>query len=76
MALRMYALVWWFFLGELRGLLRILLVWVLSGGPFARDTPARRRALLRHFGSAETLREAGCLRNIVRAGAKGGARSR
>ena len=43
MAVRLVAVVWWFLLQELRGLLGIARVWLLSGGPFSRDTPARRR---------------------------------
>ena len=47
MAVRLVALVWWFLLGELRGLLAVLGVWIVSGGPWARDTPARRRRVYR-----------------------------
>jgi hypothetical protein len=43
MAVRLYALIWWFLLGELRGLTGIARVWLVSGGPFGRDTEARRR---------------------------------
>ena len=47
MTLRIYAVVWWFLLQELRGLLGIARVWLLAGGPFARDTAARRRRVYR-----------------------------
>src|SRR4051812_43885793 len=43
MSVRIVALVWWFLFGELRGLLGLLGLWVLSGGPWARDTATRRR---------------------------------
>ena len=43
MAVRMAALVWWFLLQEVRGLVGIARVWLLAGGPFARDSAARRR---------------------------------
>lgn len=42
MSVRVVALLWWLALGELRGLAGIARVWLISGGPFARDTPARR----------------------------------
>lgn len=47
MSVRLAALLWWFYLGELRGLAGIVGVWVISGGPLARDTPARRRRTYR-----------------------------
>jgi 1-acyl-sn-glycerol-3-phosphate acyltransferase len=47
MAVRLLVLVWWFLLCEVRGLLGVLRTWVLSGGPFARDTDARRRRVYR-----------------------------
>jgi len=47
MAVRLLALVWWFLLGELRGLLGLLRTWFLAGGPWARDTEARRRRVYR-----------------------------
>jgi 1-acyl-sn-glycerol-3-phosphate acyltransferase len=43
MTIRLVALVWWFLAGELKGLASLLVVWLLAGGPLARDTPARRR---------------------------------
>jgi 1-acyl-sn-glycerol-3-phosphate acyltransferase len=43
MSVRLVFLVWWFLLGELRGLIGLLGAWLASGGPWARDTPARRR---------------------------------
>lgn len=42
MSVRVIALLWWLALGELRGLVGIAWVWLISGGPLARDTPARR----------------------------------
>ena len=47
MAVRLLVLVWWFLLCELRGLGGVLRTWILSGGPWARDTPARRRRVYR-----------------------------
>ena len=47
MALRLLALVWWFLLGELRGLLGLLGTWLLAGGPWAGDTESRRRRVYR-----------------------------
>lgn len=43
MSVRIALLVWWFLFGELRGLLGLLGVWLLAGGPRARDSAARRR---------------------------------
>lgn len=43
MGVRIVALVWWFLFGELRGLLGLLWVWLLAGGPWARDSATRRR---------------------------------
>lgn len=40
---RMVLIAWWFLFGELRGLIGLLRVWLLAGGPFAKDSPARRR---------------------------------
>jgi 1-acyl-sn-glycerol-3-phosphate acyltransferase len=42
MAIRLLAMMWWFLVGELRGLAGLLGAWVLSGG---RDS-ARRRAMV------------------------------
>ena len=47
MSVRIVFLVWWFLFGELRGLVGLLGVWVLAGGPWARDTPTRRRRTYR-----------------------------
>ena len=47
MSVRIVFLVWWFLFGELRGLLGLLGVWVLAGGPWARDSAARRRRAYR-----------------------------
>jgi 1-acyl-sn-glycerol-3-phosphate acyltransferase len=47
MAVRLLVLVWWFLLCELRGLGGVLRTWVLSGGPWARDSEARRRRVYR-----------------------------
>ena len=47
MTVRLLALVWWFLLAELRGLLGVSRTWLLSGGPWARDTQARRRRVYR-----------------------------
>jgi len=43
MSVRLVFLVWWFLFGELRGLFGLLGVWLLAGGPWARDSEARRR---------------------------------
>lgn len=47
MTVRIIALLWWFLLGELRGLVGLLRVWLLAGGPWARDTETRRRRTYR-----------------------------
>jgi 1-acyl-sn-glycerol-3-phosphate acyltransferase len=47
MSVRIVFLAWWFLFGELRGLLGLLGVWVLAGGPWARDTPTRRQRTYR-----------------------------
>jgi len=47
MSVRIVVLVWWFLLGELRGLLGLLAVWLLAGGPWARDSTTRRRRIYR-----------------------------
>jgi 1-acyl-sn-glycerol-3-phosphate acyltransferase len=47
MSVRLLAIVWWFLLGELRGLFGLLRTWLLAGGPWARDTEARRRRVYR-----------------------------
>lgn len=43
MGVRIVVLVWWFLFGELRGLVGLLWVWLLAGGPWARDSATRRR---------------------------------
>ncbi len=43
MSVRVVLLLWWLALGELHSLVGIARVWAISGGPLARDTPARRR---------------------------------
>src|SRR5262245_58648752 len=40
---RMVAIAWWFLFGELKGLVGLVRVWVLAGGPAAKDSPVRRR---------------------------------
>jgi 1-acyl-sn-glycerol-3-phosphate acyltransferase len=47
MGVRLLVLVWWFLLGEVIGLLGVSRAWILAGGPFARDTEARRRRVYR-----------------------------
>jgi 1-acyl-sn-glycerol-3-phosphate acyltransferase len=44
MALRLLAMLWWFLVGELYGLLGLLGIWALSGG---RDSPRRRDRVYR-----------------------------
>jgi len=44
MAVRLLAMLWWFLVGELYGLLGLLAIWVLSGG---RDGPRRRDRVFR-----------------------------
>jgi 1-acyl-sn-glycerol-3-phosphate acyltransferase len=44
MAVRLLAMLWWFLVGELYGLLGLLAIWVLSGG---RDGPRRRDRVYR-----------------------------
>jgi len=47
MSVRIVVLVWWFLLGELRGLVGVLGVWLLAGGPWGRDSATRRRRTYR-----------------------------
>jgi 1-acyl-sn-glycerol-3-phosphate acyltransferase len=47
MAVRLAAFLWWFLFGEVRGMVGLLVVWLLAGGPWARDSPARRRRTFR-----------------------------
>jgi 1-acyl-sn-glycerol-3-phosphate acyltransferase len=44
MAVRLLAMLWWFLFGELRGLLGLLGIWILSAG---HDTARRRRRVYR-----------------------------
>jgi 1-acyl-sn-glycerol-3-phosphate acyltransferase len=44
MAVRLMAMLWWFLFGELRGVIGLLGIWILSGG---RDTPVRRSRVYR-----------------------------
>jgi 1-acyl-sn-glycerol-3-phosphate acyltransferase len=44
MAVRLLAMLWWFLVGELYGLLGLLVIWALSGG---RDGPRRRDRVYR-----------------------------
>jgi 1-acyl-sn-glycerol-3-phosphate acyltransferase len=44
MAIRLLAMLWWFLVGELYGLLGLLAIWVLSGG---RDSARRRDRVFR-----------------------------
>jgi 1-acyl-sn-glycerol-3-phosphate acyltransferase len=44
MAVRLVAMLWWFLLGELYGLLGLLSIWIASGG---RDSPRRRDRVYR-----------------------------
>jgi 1-acyl-sn-glycerol-3-phosphate acyltransferase len=43
MAVRLALYAWWFLFGELRGLLGLLAIWALTGGPFGRGSLLRRR---------------------------------
>jgi 1-acyl-sn-glycerol-3-phosphate acyltransferase len=45
MALRLLAMAWWFLIGELYGLVGLLLIWISSGG---RDSAKRRARVYRH----------------------------
>jgi len=45
MAVRLLAFAWWFLLGEVRALLGILRVYLLTGGPFGRGSLRRRRLI-------------------------------
>jgi 1-acyl-sn-glycerol-3-phosphate acyltransferase len=51
-AMRLIAMGWWFLFGELRGILGLLGIYLLTGGPFVRDSRRRRQwvyALRRHW---------------------------
>jgi len=60
MAVRLVAMLWWFLLGELYGLLGLFAIWIASGG---RDSPVRRdrvyalkrRWLRSHLGGIRVL---------------------
>lgn len=43
MAVRLVAMLWWFLFGELRGMLGLLAIWLLTGGPLGRESVRRRR---------------------------------
>jgi 1-acyl-sn-glycerol-3-phosphate acyltransferase len=47
MSVRIVILIWWFLFGELRGLVGLFGVWLLAGGPWGRDSAARRRRTYR-----------------------------
>ena len=42
-AVRLTAYAWWFLFGELRGILGLLLIWLVTGGPLGRGSLRRRR---------------------------------
>jgi len=42
---RLVAMLWWFLFGEIRALLTLLGIWVLTGGPLGRGSLRRRRWL-------------------------------
>jgi len=44
---RLVLMAWWFLFGELRGIVALGGVWVLTGGPFSRDSQRRRRMVWR-----------------------------
>lgn len=43
MSVRVAAIVWWVLFVELRGVVNVTAIWLLAGGPFGRDSDARRR---------------------------------
>jgi 1-acyl-sn-glycerol-3-phosphate acyltransferase len=43
MAVRLTAFAWWFLFGELRGILGLLAIWLVTGGPGGRRSLHRRR---------------------------------
>ena len=47
MAVRLVAFAWWFLLGELRGLLGLAGIYLITGGPFGRGSITRRRLVYR-----------------------------
>ncbi|MGA3360717.1 MAG: 1-acyl-sn-glycerol-3-phosphate acyltransferase [Solirubrobacteraceae bacterium] len=47
MAVRLLVLMWMCLFGELRGLVGVLRVWLLSGGPWSSDSPRRRQRTYR-----------------------------
>jgi 1-acyl-sn-glycerol-3-phosphate acyltransferase len=63
MAVRLVAMAWWFLFGELRGILGLAAIFVVTGGPFGRGSLLRRRLVydLRihwarsHLGGIRTL---------------------
>lgn len=44
-AVRLTAMLWWFLLGEMRALLALLGIWVITGGPFGAGSLRRSRLL-------------------------------
>jgi 1-acyl-sn-glycerol-3-phosphate acyltransferase len=54
---RLVLMGWWFLLGELQGVLGLLGIYVLTGGPFVRDSRRRRRGVyaLRQYWCASHL---------------------
>jgi 1-acyl-sn-glycerol-3-phosphate acyltransferase len=60
MAIRLLAMLWWFLLGELYGLIGLFTIWALSGGRDSERRRARvyavkRRWLISHLGGIRTL---------------------
>jgi 1-acyl-sn-glycerol-3-phosphate acyltransferase len=63
MAVRLVAMAWWFLFGELRGILGLLAIYLVTGGPLGRRSLRRRRLVydLRihwcrsHLGGVKTL---------------------
>jgi 1-acyl-sn-glycerol-3-phosphate acyltransferase len=43
MGVRLVAMAWWFLLGELRGIAGLAAIYLRTGGPLGRRSPARRR---------------------------------
>src|SRR4051812_44915497 len=43
MAIRLAAMAWWFLFGELQGIAALAAIWLVTGGPLGRGSPARRR---------------------------------
>ncbi len=45
MGIRLVAMLWWFLLGEMIALVRMLSIWLLTGGPFGVGSPRRHRGI-------------------------------